>query len=80
MHNINLLIFDECHNATKQHVYARIMDSFYDDCEENERPHILGLTASIINTKMKATDEEVIKQKLGRFCVVQNFLSDFKSY
>ena len=52
-HNINLLVLDECHKASKNHPYANIMD-FHKNWPENERPPlILGLTASIINESYK---------------------------
>ena len=67
--NINLLIMDECHNATKNHVYVRIMKLFL-EAEKHDNlkvPHIMGLTASIINEKYKkaATDFHSIKYYLG---------------
>ncbi|GJJ77797.1 endoribonuclease Dicer [Entomortierella parvispora] len=43
----DLIIFDECHHATKEHNYRKIMTDFYDRLEENERrPKIFGMTAS----------------------------------
>ncbi|XP_065660729.1 endoribonuclease Dicer isoform X3 [Hydra vulgaris] len=48
LYNINLIIMDECHNATKKHSYVTLMEIFE---EYPEHPHILGLTASIINEK-----------------------------
>jgi len=57
-HNINLLIMDECHNATKKHPYVRVMEFL----PLIHGPHIMGLTASIINEKYKKTpDKYVIK-------------------
>ena len=56
--NINLLIMDECHNATKKHPYVRVMEflPIFDG------PHIMGLTASIINEKYKKSgDKQSIK-------------------
>lgn len=48
---IGLLVMDECHNATKNHAYNQILKYLAD--ENQNKPHILGLTASIINTKWK---------------------------
>lgn len=56
--NINLLIFDECHNAAKKHPYAQIL-RFFDQYSVEEQPHILGLTASIINKKYIKRDNEI---------------------
>lgn len=48
---VNLLIFDECHHAVKKDPYVEIM-KFYNGCRDvNERPKILGLSASIISGK-----------------------------
>ena len=49
---VNLLIFDECHHAVKNDPYVCIM-RYYKPLSEHERPHILGLSASIISGKCK---------------------------
>ncbi|PRD33611.1 UNVERIFIED_CONTAM: dcr-1 [Trichonephila clavipes] len=46
----NLIIFDECHRAVKNHPYCEIMRCF-DVCSFENQPHILGLSASLINNK-----------------------------
>lgn len=46
----NLIIFDECHRATKNHPYCEIMKCF-DVCSLENQPRILGLSASLINNK-----------------------------
>ncbi|KAI0396321.1 hypothetical protein F5Y17DRAFT_456050 [Xylariaceae sp. FL0594] len=53
MDQINLLIFDEAHHAKKNHPYARIIKDFFAPLEENrqERPRILGMTASPVDAK-----------------------------
>ncbi|KAM0464501.1 hypothetical protein ACHAPV_002327 [Trichoderma viride] len=48
MDRVNLLIFDEAHHTKKNHAYARIME--YYPRWENERPRILGMTASPVDT------------------------------
>nr|XP_047132460.1 endoribonuclease Dicer-like [Hydra vulgaris] len=50
LYNINLIIMDECQNATKKHSYVTLMEIF-GKYPKSEHPHILGLTASIINEK-----------------------------
>ena len=58
LHNINLMIMDECHNATGGHPYSRIME-FHDVLQNDKQaPHIMGLTASIINKKYKKDSSE----------------------
>ena len=54
---VNLLIFDECHHAVKNHPYREIMKVF-DTCPEDEYPRVLGLTASILSSKCNPQDFE----------------------
>ena len=49
---VNLLIFDECHHAKKSHPYKQIMNRFA-GCQETDYPKIMGLTASVVNKKVK---------------------------
>lgn len=53
---VNLLILDECHRAVKQHTYREVMRCM-DVLEPHDRPRVLGLTASVINSK--ATEHQV---------------------
>ena len=48
--NINLLVLDECHHTKKNHPYAQIMKRIEDF---SIKPRVMGLTASIINEKVK---------------------------
>ena len=59
---VNLLIFDECHHAVKSHPYAQIMKCF-DTCPSDSYPHVLGLTASILNSKCSTPQELEDKMK-----------------
>ncbi|CAF0889921.1 unnamed protein product [Didymodactylos carnosus] len=54
--DVNLLIFDECHHSAGNSSYAQIMNLHYDDC--NQKPRVLGLTASISAKKIKACELE----------------------
>lgn len=49
---VNLLIFDECHHAKKNDPYRQIMQCF-SDCPQSRLPKVMGLTASIVNGKVK---------------------------
>lgn len=49
---VNLLIFDECHHAKKNDPYKQIMQ-FFDCCLRDVHPKVMGLTASIVNGKVK---------------------------
>ena len=49
---VNLLIFDECHHAKKNHPYRKIMQHF-SKCSQPLLPKVMGLTASIVNGKVK---------------------------
>ena len=57
LRKINLLIFDECHHAVKNHEYVQIMKIF-DSCQMDEHPRVLGLSASLIPSKCKQGDLE----------------------
>ena len=50
--NVNLLVFDECHHAVKNHEYVQIMKVF-DSCSSSEYPRVLGLSASLLPNKCK---------------------------
>ena len=57
---VNLLIFDECHHAVKNHDYVQIMRMFrpYFKARDDSIPRRLGLTASLIPSKCKPGDIE----------------------
>ncbi|KAJ3069478.1 hypothetical protein HDU98_007453 [Podochytrium sp. JEL0797] len=60
--NVNLLIFDECHHAWKNHPYCLIMGEFYHTLAEGEeRPKVLGMTASPIYQKSVSRDGSVMQ-------------------
>ena len=44
--NCNLIIFDECHHASKNHPYKNIMINFYHNQKLLKKPRIFGMTAS----------------------------------
>ena len=52
MKDINLLCFDEVHHAKKNHVYARIIKTFYLPEPKETRPKIFGLTASPVDARV----------------------------
>ncbi|XP_071962974.1 endoribonuclease Dicer-like isoform X2 [Antedon mediterranea] len=47
---VNLIVFDECHHATKNHPYREVM-RFFDTCPKTDYPRVMGLTAAILNGK-----------------------------
>ncbi|KAK9075164.1 hypothetical protein SSX86_003484 [Deinandra increscens subsp. villosa] len=62
---IKVLIFDECHNARKNHSYAIIMKEFYHRellAGSSEVPRILGMTASPVKAKGSSSGDEYWKQ------------------
>ncbi|TPX72392.1 hypothetical protein SpCBS45565_g00534 [Spizellomyces sp. 'palustris'] len=63
MEEINLIIFDECHHARKNHAYNQIMGIHYKQCPESARPKIFGMTAS--PTFGKESSQLSIKQIEG---------------
>ncbi|TRY74454.1 hypothetical protein TCAL_10094 [Tigriopus californicus] len=66
---VNLVIFDECHHASKNHPYARILT----DLKEYKKsmrmigepvPRVLGLSASIVASHVSEIKFQVKKQEL----------------
>ena len=57
---VNLVVFDECHHAVKNHDYVQIMHMFKKYIEDGGDgiPRRLGLTASLIPSKCKPGDIE----------------------
>lgn len=54
------MVMDECHYATGNHNYANILKKFYHSLSEDNRPRILGLTASpLINVSVRTNDEQL---------------------
>ena len=57
---MSLLVIDECHYATGKHNYATILQKFYHTLSQDDRPRILGLTASpLINVTVGTSDEKL---------------------
>ncbi|KAL3680222.1 hypothetical protein R1sor_023178 [Riccia sorocarpa] len=63
MEMIELLIFDECHHAQKNHPYANIMRDFYHG-RVTHRPKIFGMTASPIISKVHGAEVQQIDDSL----------------
>ena len=60
---VNLVVFDECHHAVKNHDYVQIMKLFEPHFQAgDEVPRVLGLTASLIPSKCKPGE---IKKKIN---------------
>lgn len=50
--NFNLIVFDECHNATSNHP-MRILMSMFAELPENQHPRIIGLTGMLTQASIK---------------------------
>eukprot|EP01114_Cavostelium_apophysatum_P018214 TRINITY_DN5592_c0_g2_i1.p1 TRINITY_DN5592_c0_g2~~TRINITY_DN5592_c0_g2_i1.p1 ORF type:complete len:1321 (-),score=333.81 TRINITY_DN5592_c0_g2_i1:25-3987(-) len=62
MNQCNLLIFDECHHATKEGPYNRIMQDFYKkNFVGDVKPRIFGMTASPV--KENVTEAQIVNRK-----------------
>jgi len=60
LQKINLIVIDECHYAAGSHDCNKLMRRFYHPLPTNERPHILGLTASpLVRVKPKHNELEI---------------------
>ena len=63
------MIMDECHYATGNHNYATLLQKFHHSLSKDDRPRILGLTASpLINVSIRTNEEQL-----------QTLLTDFES-
>nr|AWH61386.1 putative dicerB [Actinia equina] len=62
---VNLIVFDECHHAKKEHPYAQVM-RYFTAYNRYDHPRVLGLTASIVNGKVKPHRIEQEIQTLER--------------
>ncbi|XP_039289133.1 endoribonuclease Dicer [Nilaparvata lugens] len=47
--NIRIIVFDECHNAVKDHPMRCIM-KFFENVPASQQPHVVGLTGSLLNS------------------------------
>lgn len=61
MESFEILIFDECHQAQKQHPYAKIMREYYHKLRM-KRPKVFGMTASPVTSKGVVSTEDSAKQ------------------
>ncbi|XP_043484526.1 endoribonuclease Dicer-like isoform X2 [Leptopilina heterotoma] len=48
---VNLIIFDECHRGVSDHPMRQIMQRF-EKCPQNQRPRVLGLSATLLNSNV----------------------------
>ena len=62
---VNLVIFDECHHAKKEHPYRQITQAF-NAYRKDDLPKIMGLTASVVNGKVKPHSLESEIKELER--------------
>ncbi|KAI8617472.1 P-loop containing nucleoside triphosphate hydrolase protein [Chytriomyces sp. MP71] len=53
MSQINLIVFDECHNARKNSIYNQIIALHYIPCLDQNKPLIFGMTASPMSDRGK---------------------------
>lgn len=60
------MIFDECHHATNDASYKKIMENFYEKLGASSRPRILGLTASISGEKINIDRLETAARNLEK--------------
>ncbi|XP_014275311.1 endoribonuclease Dicer [Halyomorpha halys] len=49
---VNLLVIDECHHAVNKHPMKLVMEEFK-GVPTKDRPHVLGLTATLLNSNCK---------------------------
>ena len=74
LNQVNLVVFDECHHAVKNHDYVQIMRIFKPHIESQDItiPRRLGLTASLIPSKCKPGDIEKKIRELEEILVCRS--------
>ena len=77
---INLLVVDECHYASGNHRYTHIMQRHYHALPKDQRPRVLGLTASLFVNVRKSVDDEKLEKMLRELestldCTLATFTS-----
>ncbi|KAJ3234335.1 hypothetical protein HDU81_001491 [Chytriomyces hyalinus] len=84
MSQINVLVFDECHNARKSSQYNQIIALHYLPCLDHERPLIFGMTASPMSSANgKDHIQMAIRQLETNLCakaITPDSHSDLKFY
>ncbi|KAI8830467.1 hypothetical protein BJ741DRAFT_537573 [Chytriomyces cf. hyalinus JEL632] len=84
MSQINVLVFDECHNARKSSQYNQIIALHYLPCLDHERPLIFGMTASPMSSANgKDHIQTAIRQLETNLCakaITPDSHSDLKFY
>ncbi|KAJ3417564.1 Dicer-like protein 1 [Chytridiales sp. JEL 0842] len=75
MSQINLIVFDEAHNATGKQPYNLIMQDHYEVAKLKDRPKILGLTASPVNADRKARDA-ILELEANLHCEAITIMND----
>lgn len=53
LENVPLLVFDEAHHCRKNHAYRQIMQMYDSLPAGAPRPHIFGMTACPVNSKVR---------------------------
>ncbi|KAJ3025951.1 UNVERIFIED_CONTAM: hypothetical protein HDU68_006423 [Siphonaria sp. JEL0065] len=59
MKDINLIIFDECHNARKNSTYNQIIALHYTPSLDSDKPIIFGMTASPMSGSISKTTNSI---------------------
>ncbi|XP_076751647.1 endoribonuclease Dcr-2 [Xylocopa sonorina] len=83
LNKINLIIFDECHRAVNDHPMRQIMRHF-ENYSKEERPKVLGLTATLLNSNVKLGKIQSIIKSLeitlnARVITTSRALNDYHS-
>lgn len=79
MNIVELLIFDECHHAHKNHAYAQIMKGFYHvNVDKGRLPRIFGMTASPVTKKGVKSSIGAAEQLFGLEDLLKSEVFAFK--
>lgn len=58
LHELNIIVMDECHNATGKHQMSQLMSMYHDGCATGvlpvaKRPRIIGLSGALLGNNVR---------------------------
>lgn len=79
--DVSCIVFDEAHNCRGNHVFAQIMRQFYNPLRNEQKPLVLGLTASPAGAVSMEETREQLTQLLSTLqarCIMPTLSNDLE--
>ena len=77
--NFSLVVLDEAHHCTKNHPYNKLLSEHHLSLPPQQRPKVLGLTASPAGRRTKEETLIMLKDLLKNLGISSAFFSSFPS-